>query len=126
MAHFILEIGTEEMPARFLPILDKALEDGFVAKLKELKLGFGSVRPLSTPRRLTLFIEDVATMQEREDVVVTGPPARIAFDAEGKPTKAGLGFAKSQNVAMEDVFVQNTGKGEYLAVHKTVGGAPAK
>ena len=125
MAHFILEIGTEEMPARFLPILDKALEDGFVARLKELKLGFGTVRPLSTPRRLTLSIEDVAAMQEQEDVVVTGPPARIAFDAEGKPTKAGMGFARSQNVDMEEVFVKDTGKGEYLAVNKTVGGAPA-
>ncbi|WP_462324329.1 glycine--tRNA ligase subunit beta [Desulfoplanes sp.] len=125
MAHFILEIGTEEMPARFLPILDKALKKGFTERLGGARLAHGPVTTLSTPRRLVLDCTDMAGVQEREEVVVTGPPARIAFDDQGEPTKAGLGFARSQKVDMGDVFVTDTGKGEYLAVNKVVGGQPA-
>ena len=125
MAHFVLEIGTEEMPARFLPILDKALKEGVANGLAEAKLAHGAITTLSTPRRLVLDCTDMAEMQEREEVVVTGPPARIAFDDQGEPTKAGLGFARSQKVEMKDVYVTDTGKGEYLAVNKVVGGEPA-
>jgi glycyl-tRNA synthetase beta chain len=125
MAHFVLEIGTEEMPARFLPLLDKALLQGFAQGLTEAKLAHGSMKTLSTPRRLVLQCTDMAEVQEKEEMVVTGPPARIAFDAQGEPTKAGLGFARSQQVDMKDVFVTDTGKGEYLAVKKVVGGEPA-
>ncbi len=125
MAHFILEIGTEEMPARFLPLLDKALQEDFARRLDEAKISHGTITTLSTPRRLVLDCADLAEVQEREEVVVTGPPVNIALDAEGNPTKAGEGFARSQQVDMNDVFMTDTGKGEYLAVNKVVGGEPA-
>jgi glycyl-tRNA synthetase beta chain (EC 6.1.1.14) len=64
-------------------------------------------------------------VQKTEEIVVSGPPVRIALDADGKPTKAGLGFAKSQNVDFEQVYVEKTDKGEYLALKKTVGGRGA-
>lgn len=125
MRHFVLEIGVEEMPARFLPLLDRELADRFTALLTESGLEYGRVATASTPRRLVVDITGLADVQKTEEIVVSGPPARIAFDADGNPTKAGLGFAKSQNVEFDQVYVEKTDKGEYLALRKTVGGRQA-
>lgn len=125
MSHFVLEIGVEEMPARFLPLLDRELRERFETLLGEAGLGFGAVATFSTPRRLVVDITGLADVQKTEEIVVSGPPVRIALDADGKPTKAGLGFAKSQNVEFDQVYVEKTDKGEYLALKKTVGGRPA-
>jgi glycyl-tRNA synthetase beta chain len=125
MRHFVLEIGVEEMPARFLPLLDRELAERFSAQLSEAGLEFGPVATASTPRRLVVDITGLADVQKVEEIVVSGPPARIAFDADGNPTKAGLGFAKSQNVEFDQIYVEKTDKGEYLALKKTVGGRKA-
>lgn len=125
MRHFVLEIGVEEMPARFLPLLDRELADRFTARLSEAGLEYARVATASTPRRLVIDITGLSDMQKTEEIVVSGPPARIAFDADGKPTKAGLGFAKSQNVEFDRIYVEKTDKGEYLALKKTVGGRTA-
>ena len=125
MSHFVLEIGVEEMPARFLPLLDRELRERFETLLGEAGLEFGAVSSFSTPRRLVVDITGLAGVQKTEEIVVSGPPVRIALDADGKPTKAGLGFAKSQNVEFDQVYVEKTDKGEYLALKKTVGGRPA-
>ncbi len=125
MSHFVLEIGVEEMPARFLPLLDRELRERFEALLGEAGLEFGRVATSSTPRRLVVDITGLAGVQRTEEIVVSGPPVRIALDADGKPTKAGLGFAKSQGVEFDQVYVEKTDKGEYLALRKTVGGRPA-
>ncbi|MDY0227033.1 MAG: glycine--tRNA ligase subunit beta [Desulfomicrobium apsheronum] len=122
MRHFVLEIGVEEMPARFLPLLDRELAERFSALLTEAGLEFGRVATASTPRRLVVDISGLADVQKTEEIVVSGPPARIAFDEAGNPTKAGLGFAKSQNVEFDQIYVEKTDKGEYLALKKTVGG----
>jgi len=122
MRHFVLEIGVEEMPARFLPLLDRELADRFSALLTEAGLEFARVATASTPRRLVVDISGLADVQKTEEIVVSGPPARIAFDGDGNPTKAGLGFAKSQNVEFDQIYVEKTDKGEYLALKKTVGG----
>lgn len=125
MSHFVLEIGVEEMPARFLPLLDRELRERFETLLGEAGLEFGAVASFSTPRRLVVDITGLADVQKTEEIVVSGPPVRIALDADGKPTKAGLGFAKSQNVEFDQVYVEKTDKGEYLALKKTVGGRSA-
>jgi glycyl-tRNA synthetase beta chain len=125
MSHFVFEIGVEEMPARFLPLLDRELRERFSALLSEAGLEYAGVTTASTPRRLVVDITGLAAVQKTEEIVVSGPPVRIALDAEGKPTKAGLGFAKSQNVDFEQVYVEKTDKGEYLALKKTVGGRSA-
>ena len=72
-----------------------------------------------------MSITGLAGTQKTEEVVISGPPARIALDAAGKPTKAGLGFAKSHDVNFDQVYVEDTEKGAYLAVRKTVGGRDA-
>lgn len=122
MAEFILEIGTEEMPARFVPKLAAELEGVFAKSLDEAMVENGGVKCYATPRRITAHVASIALKQHQEEETVTGPPTRIAYDAEGNLTKAGQGFAKTQGVSEDALFKMETGKGEYLAAKKTVGG----
>ncbi|WP_243546465.1 glycine--tRNA ligase subunit beta [Pseudodesulfovibrio tunisiensis] len=122
MAEFILEIGTEEMPARFVPKLAAELESVFSALLGEAMIENGGVDTHATPRRIVAHVADMAESQRTEEETVTGPPARIAYDGDGNLTKAGQGFAKTQGVAEGDLFRMETPKGEYLAAKKIVGG----
>lgn len=122
MAEFILEIGTEEMPARFVPKLAAELKATFGKLLKEAMVENGGVETYATPRRITAHVIDIAEAQRKEEETVTGPPTRIAYDDDGNLTKAGAGFAKTQGVNEEELFKMDTGKGEYLAATKVVGG----
>ena len=123
MARFVLEIGVEEMPARFLSSLAKELKDLFFQKLQDTKIQFSDVSSYATPRRLVVYINDLAPFQDEEEQVIIGPPVKIALDENNKPTRAGSGFARSQGVDIEDTFVLDTDKGQYLAVRKKIGGA---
>lgn len=125
MATFVLEIGSEEVPSRFLPTEEQELEARFTAALKENALEHGRIRALSTPRRAILVVEDLNPVQTEREEVVAGPPARVAYDADGKPTKALEGFVRTNGCALDDVFRQETPKGEYVAVRKRIGGAAA-
>lgn len=125
MAYFVLEIGVEEMPARFLPALEEELAARFVQSLDEARLAHGAVQAATTPRRLVVEAADVAAAQAVEEVEVLGPPAAVAWDGAGGLTKAGLGFARSHGVAPEAVYRVATPKGEYAAARKTVGGGQA-
>ncbi|MCJ2163758.1 MULTISPECIES: glycine--tRNA ligase subunit beta [unclassified Pseudodesulfovibrio] len=122
MAEFILEIGTEEMPARFVPKLADELEKAFAEALTESMVENGGVKCYATPRRITAHVASLAVTQLQEEETVTGPPVRIAYDGDGNLTKAGQGFAKTQGVAEDALFKMKTDKGEYLAAKKTVGG----
>ncbi len=121
MSEFILEIGTEEMPARFVPRLGEELVELFERLLTEARIDHVGVRAFATPRRLVAHVSGLAPAQRLEEEIASGPPVRIAY-AEGKLTKAGEGFAKTQGVAEADLFVQQTPKGDYLAARKKVGG----
>ncbi len=125
MAEFILEIGTEEMPARFVPKLAAELKEAFVRLLDEAMIECTAVRTFATPRRITAHVVGIADMQRQQEETVTGPPTRIAYDADGNLTKAGQGFAKTQGVDEAALFKLETDKGEYLAATKTVGGGKA-
>ncbi len=122
MPEFILEIGTEELPARFFPRLHEELGEAVAKALEERRIDFSGLRTFATPRRVVLHVAEVAPAQRREEELLTGPPRRIAYDAEGAPTKAALGFAKTQGVDIADCFIQTTDKGEYLAVRRMTGG----
>ncbi len=118
----ILEIGTEEIPAAFVPRALGLLE-GFMRKgLAGGHIGFGEIRTLGTPRRLTLIVTGLAPRQEDASVEVKGPSTKAAFDAEGKPTGALLGFARSQSIEIEDLKTVKTDKGEYLYALKEIKG----
>ncbi len=124
-ATFLLEIGTEELPSRFLHGEEKELAELFEKALKEAALPFGEIDTMATPRRLVLLVRSLAPMQDSREEIITGPPARIAFDADGKPSKALVGFAKTCGVAVSDVFEQQTPRGSYMAARKVTGGKSA-
>ena len=121
----LLEIGVEELPAGFVAQAVEALPGLLESRLRELRLDHGSVRALGTPRRLTVIVPSVATAQPDLDEEVLGPPARVAFDADGKPTKAAHSFASKIGVAPEALFKKATDKGEYVAGRRVEAGAPA-
>ena len=125
MSVFVLEIGTEELPARFLAGLEAELREKFSAGLLAAGLEYGFLTVSSTPRRFLAYVENVAGKSRESEDVVTGPPVKASFDAEGRPTKAGEGFARAQGVDFSAVFTINTGKGEYVAVRKKSGGESA-
>jgi len=121
----LLEIGVEELPATFVASAVEALPGLLESRLRELRLGHGTIRALGTPRRLALIATGVASAQPDLDEEALGPPARVAFDADGKPTKAALSFAQKIGVAPEALFKKATDKGEYVAGRRVEKGAPA-
>ena len=122
----LLEIGTEELPASFVSAGVDALPSLVRAKLAELRLSHGEVRAAGTPRRLAVCVDHLATQQPDLDEEVLGPPARVAFDAEGKPTKAALAFAQKLGVDVASLSRKGTDKGEYLVGRRVEKGAPAQ
>ncbi|MDR3362455.1 MAG: glycine--tRNA ligase subunit beta [Desulfovibrio sp.] len=125
MATFVLEIGSEELPARFLNQEEGELASRFTEALSQAGIGHGKLRVMSTPRRAAVLIENVDPAQREKEEIVTGPPMRAAY-ADGVPTKALEGFARTHGCAVEDVFAARTEKGDYAAVRKRTGGGTAK
>lgn len=122
MAKFVLEIGTEELPARFLPDLESNLEDLFGNALNRDWIGYTEIQTFTTPRRLVIWVPDLSDVQAEREEIVTGPPVGIAYDEYGQLTQAGLGFARKQGLSQESLFVHKTNKGDYLATKKKLGG----
>src|SRR6476646_6206398 len=122
----LIEIGVEELPAGWMPALTRQLADRLAARLTELRIApMAAVESYSTPRRLTARIAKIAERQEDLEETLSGPPVSAAFDAQGKPTPAALGFAKKQGVSFEELSRVSTAKGEYLAYHKRQRGKSA-
>ncbi len=122
MADFVFEIGVEEMPARFVPRLAKEVRSFLEKMLSEAMVDFQGVTTSATPRRIVAHVAGIALVQQSMEEEVTGPPVKIAYDGEGKLTKAGAGFAKTQGVAEADLYTLSSKKGDYLACKKTLGG----
>ncbi|HEX4335560.1 MAG TPA: glycine--tRNA ligase subunit beta [Polyangiaceae bacterium] len=124
-ADVLLEIGVEELPASFVKGAIDALPGLLEKKLDELRLTHGEVRAVGTPRRLAVWASGVSERQLDLSDEVLGPPARVAFDADGKPTRAAAAFAEKNGVALDAVFVKETPKGAYVAAKRLEKGAPA-
>ncbi len=126
MADLLFEIGAEEIPAGFvLPAL-RQLEEDLSRALGEARLGHGEVKAVGTPRRLAVWARGVESRQVDARSEALGPPVAHAFDAEGRPTQAALGFARSQGVDVAEVKRVQTPKGERLAVEKVEKGRKAE
>lgn len=121
----LLEIGVEELPASFVQSAVEALPALLTARFDELRLAHGPARAYGTPRRVAVLCEAVAERQPDIEEEVLGPPARVAFDAEGKPSRAAEAFAAKSGVAMSAVFVKETPKGQYAAARRSQVGAPS-
>src|SRR6056297_144516 len=119
MARLLVEIGTEEIPAGYMKPALEAFAGNLQAHLEQHRIRHGPARVFGTPRRLAVMIEDVAWRQDPQTLEQTGPPERIAFDAEGRPTVAARKFAEKNQVSPEALTVVETEKGRYAALRKT-------
>ena len=118
-AEFLLEIGTEELPAADLETALDQMREGVPALLDELRLAHGKVTILGTPRRLVAWVEDLADRQMDRTSMVKGPPASRAFDATGQPTRAAEGFAQSRGVSVGDLQIKEIDGGQYVVAMVT-------
>ncbi|MEX2029865.1 MAG: glycine--tRNA ligase subunit beta [Anaerolineales bacterium] len=128
-AALVLEIGTEELPYRDAAYARSALKEAAPRLLSEHGLEFGGVQVLGTPRRLAVLVDALKPTQKSERVTEKGPPANRAFDAEGRPTAAALGWARKHGVDVDAeslrARIRDAEGGRYLFVEKTRGGDPA-
>ena len=120
----LLEIGTEEIPAGFLPKAMADMANLIRTELENAQLAFGAIRTQSTPRRLLLVVEGVEEHQPTLRSEAMGPAKSVAFDASGKPTKAGEGFARGQGVTVDQLVIVETEKGAYVCAKKEQAGRP--
>ncbi|MBU8871457.1 MAG: glycine--tRNA ligase subunit beta [Gemmatimonadales bacterium] len=121
---FLLEIGSEEIPARFIPGALKELETRAAALLDDSHLACREIRTVATPRRLTLLVEGLALRQPDRLLEIKGPPVSVAFDGEGNPTQAALGFARKVGLELDDCERRQDKRGEFLLAKKVEPGRP--
>ncbi|HEX9619246.1 MAG TPA: glycine--tRNA ligase subunit beta, partial [Polyangiaceae bacterium] len=121
----LFEIGVEELPASFVDAALSALPGLAERRFAELRLEHGAIRAFGTPRRLALFVGAVAEKQADLDESVQGPPARVAFDAEGRPTPAAQAFAKKLGVDVAALGTVETEKGSYVVGRRRESGREA-
>jgi glycyl-tRNA synthetase len=124
-ATLLLEIGTEELPAGDLSDALEQLRRLAPRMLDEARLAYDEVTILGTPRRLAVLVEGLAPRQEPVEEQVKGPPAQVAFDDEGQPTRAAQGFARSQGVAVDELRTEEVDGGEYVVAVRREEGRPA-
>ena len=125
-SELIFEIGTEELPASFITYGMALLKKNFSEILKNHKIKFNEIKVFGTPRRIGIAVEEISLKQEDSITEQTGPAKRVAFDENGNPTKAAIGFARSQCVDVKELIIVETPKGEYVAARKVVKGELTK
>ncbi|MGF6692388.1 glycyl-tRNA synthetase beta chain [Metapseudomonas resinovorans] len=118
---FLVELGTEELPPKALKSLGDAFLGGIEQGLKAAGLGYAKAQVFAAPRRLAVVVEQLATQQPDRSVNLDGPPVQAAFDTEGKPTQAALGFARKCGVDLEQIDKS----GPKLKFSQTIPGQPA-
>lgn len=107
MSKYLLEVGTEELPYKFIPSAIEQLNKGFTTFLNDNKVKFSDVKVYATPRRLAVIVDGLENKTEDEEKIVKGPIAKVAFDEAGNLTKAGEGFARKNNLSKEDLYVED-------------------
>ena len=122
-SELFVEIGTEELPAGFTEPAREWIQQTLEKRFADEGLTYGAVHTAATPRRLAFWVDALQAAQADEEKILTGPPARIAFDGDGKPTKAALGFAAKQGVDPAALYKLETDRGEYLAARVEKKGA---
>lgn len=107
MSKYLLEVGTEELPYKFIPSAIEQLNKGFTTFLNDNKVKFSDVKVYATPRRIAVIVDGLENKTEDEEKIVKGPIAKVAFDEAGNLTKAGEGFARKNNLSKEDLYVED-------------------
>lgn len=114
MTTYLLELGVEEFPSRYMASTKQQLKQNVLEGLSSAGLSFADARIEATPRRFALWLEELKEKESEGEEVVRGPSKQAAFDAEGQPTKALLGFLRAKGLQLEDTFVEDNGKNEYV------------
>jgi len=117
--HLLLELGLEEVPARFIRSAMEQLKERTERWMTESRIAYGTVSAYATPRRLAVLIQDVADKQTDVHEEVKGPAKKIAHDASGEWSKAALGFARSQGVDPSEFFFKELNGVEYIYANKS-------
>lgn len=107
MSKYLLEVGTEELPYKFIPSAIEQLNKGFTTFLNDNKVKFSNVKVYATPRRIAVIVDGLENKTEDEEKIVKGPIAKVAFDEAGNLTKAGEGFARKNNLSKEDLYIED-------------------
>ena len=118
MHSLLVEIGTEEIPAGYIEPALKAFSRMLLQKLDNERIEHGNANTFGTPRRLVLEVKNVSDRQKPLATEITGPPARMGFDNNGKPTIAAEKFAEKAGVSVKDLKIKKTKKGNYLCAKK--------
>ncbi len=114
MSDFLIELGTEELPPKALKNLMLSFAETIESHLKNEELSFTAIKPFAAPRRLAVLVENLAEQTPSKELVVWGPPAAIAFDKDGQPTKAALAFAEKNGIEASALKTESDGKAEKL------------
>ena len=114
LSKYLLEIGVEELPYKFISSACEQLKDGFKKMFEAQGLEYTSIETYSTPRRLTVIIDGLTEKQPDITKSIKGPPSKIAFNPDGSLSQAGLGFLKKQNLTEKDIEKVSENGVEYL------------
>ncbi len=120
----LVELGTEELPAGDVPTCQEQLGRYVVEALDAARITHGDVALIGTPRRTAIIVRDVSPRQRDVDTLVKGPAAKAAFDANGRPTQAAVGFARRFNLDPAELIVKEETGGSYVYAHKHEAGRP--
>ena len=107
MSKYLLEVGVEELPYKFIPMAITQLQTGFENFLNTNNVAFSNVKVMATPRRLAVIVSGLPFAQPDLEKVVKGPIAKVAFDENGNLTKAGEGFAAKNGVTKDDLYIED-------------------
>ena len=127
-ADFLIELGTEELPPKALKSLSKAFTDGVVSGLREQGLNFGTTEAFAAPRRLAIVIKGLETQTPDQDLVIWGPPTKVAFADDGTASRAAEAFASKNGVTVDQLsaLVENDGQQDKLCIRRTENGIETK
>jgi glycyl-tRNA synthetase beta chain len=116
MNDLLFEICTEELPAGYIQPALNSICQNFINALDKARITYGNIRTMGTPRRLALYVSDLADAQQSQTREETGPPQRVAYDDNGNPKVPAMKFAEKWGKAVDDIFIKEMPKGNYLCL----------
>lgn len=122
MSTILFELGCEELPPKSLKPLRDALQTSVTEQLNEAEIGFDSIKAFAAPRRLAIQIQGISDKQPDRSEQKRGPAIKAAFDADGNPTRAAMGFAKGLGIDPSELITINTDKGDYVGYEQVIHG----
>jgi glycyl-tRNA synthetase beta chain len=122
MSTILFELGCEELPPKSLKPLRDALQASVTEQLTAADITFDSIKAFAAPRRLAIQIQGISDKQPDRTEQKRGPAIKAAFDAEGNPTRAAMGFAKGLGIEASELTTINTDKGDYVGFEQTIRG----